>query len=310
MSAEGVTTADAASGAAKASQPLDEVMLAMDVVDTLRRRQRLVERELDAEGREQDLRQRLRKIYAAQGIEVPDHVLDEGVAALKEERFVYKPPPHSLGTRLARAYVSRARWGKWVVGGFGVLLGAWLLYHIMVVAPRNELPQRLQAAYQSVVEAAQDKEAESRAQELYISGRTALNDGDEDTARRLLESLSQLNTTLQQVYTVRIVSRPGEMSGVWRVPEANPDARNYYIVVEAVAPDGSTLQVPILNEETGRTERVSKWALRVDEEVFRRIAADKQDDGIIQQREFGAKRSGELHPDYRIPTTGAAITDW
>ena len=310
MSAEGVTTADAASVAAKASQPLDEVMLAMDVVDTLRRRQRLVERELDAEGREQDLRQRLRKIYAAQGIEVPDHVLDEGVAALKEERFVYKPPPHSLGTRLARAYVSRARWGKWVVGGFGVLLGAWLLYHIMVVAPRNELPQRLQAAYQSVVEAAQDKEAESRAQELYISGRTALNDGDEDTARRLLESLSQLNTTLQQVYTVRIVSRPGEMSGVWRVPEANPDARNYYIVVEAVAPDGSTLQVPILNEETGRTERVSKWALRVDEEVFRRIAADKQDDGIIQQREFGAKRSGELHPDYRIPTTGAAITDW
>jgi hypothetical protein len=310
MSAEGVTTADAASGAAKASQPLDEVMLAMDVVDTLRRRQRLVERELDAEGREQDLRQRLRKIYAAQGIEVPDHVLDEGVAALKEERFVYKPPPHSLGTRLARAYVSRARWGKWVVGGFGVLLGAWLLYHIMVVAPRNELPQRLQAAYQSVVEAAQDKEAESRAQELYISGRTALNDGDEDTARSLLESLSQLNTTLQQVYTVRIVSRPGEMSGVWRVPEANPDARNYYIVVEAVAPDGSTLQVPILNEETARTERVSKWALRVDEEVFRRIAADKQDDGIIQQREFGAKRSGELHPDYRIPTTGAAITDW
>ena len=37
-------------------------MLAMDVVDTLRRRQRLVEREMDKGGREQDLKQRLHKI--------------------------------------------------------------------------------------------------------------------------------------------------------------------------------------------------------------------------------------------------------
>ena len=36
-------------------KPLDEVMLAMDVVDTLRRRDRLVQRELDVEGREQKL---------------------------------------------------------------------------------------------------------------------------------------------------------------------------------------------------------------------------------------------------------------
>ena len=68
--------------------------------------------------------------------------------------------------------------------------------------------------------------------------------------------------------------------------------------------------MPIINEETGRIERVSKWGLRVEEDVFRRIAADKQDDGIIQQREFGVKRSGQLKPDYRIPTTGAAITRW
>jgi hypothetical protein len=310
MSAESVTTAGTGGGGTKAGQPLDEVMLAMDVVDTLRRRQRLVERELDAEGREQDLKQRLRKIYAAQGIEVPDRVLEEGVAALKEERFVYKPPPQSLGTRLARAYVSRGRWGKWVMGGFAALLGAWLLYHIMVVVPRSELPERLQAAYQSVIEATHDKEAESRAQELYTSGRTAFNSGDEDRTRSVLGSLRELHTTLQQAYTLQIVSRPGELSGVWRVPDANSDARNYYIIVEAVAPDGRTLQVPVVNEETGRTERVSKWGLRVDEDVFRRIAADKQDDGIIQQREFGAKRSGELQPDYRVPTTGAAITEW
>ncbi len=310
MSAQGVTAAASAGGETKAGQPLDEVMLAMDVVDTLRRRQRLVERELDAEGREQDLRQRLRKIYAAQGIEVPDHVLDEGVAALKEDRFVYKAPPESLAARLARVYVSRSRWGKWAVGVVAGLLGAWLLYYTLVVAPRAELPERLQAAYQSVLDATQSPEAERRAQELYMTGKTAFESKDEDRVVTALESLHELKGRLQQAYTLKIVSRPGEQSGVWRIPEANPDARNYYIIVEAVAPDGTTLQVPVVNEETGRTERVSKWGLRVEEEVFNRIAKDKRDDGIIQQREFGVKRAGELRPDYRITTTGAAITRW
>jgi Family of unknown function (DUF6384) len=310
MSAEGITPADSGSGEPKAGQPLDDVMLAMDVVDTLRRRQRLVERELDAEGREQDLKQRLRKIYAAQGIEVPDHVLEEGVTALKEERFVYNPPPESFATRLARLYVSRARWGKWVTGGFAALLVTWLVYHFTVVAPRAELPERVEAAYQSVVELAASNEAAHQAEQLYKTARTALENGDEAGAQTAFESLRDLYDTLQQAYTLQIVSRPGEKSGVWRVPEANPDARNYYIMVEAVLPDGRTLQVPVVNEENGRIERVSKWGLRVDEEVFRRIAADKQDDGIIQQREFGVKRSGQLKPDYRIATTGAAITHW
>lgn len=97
---------------------------------------------------------------------------------------------------------------------------------------------------------------------------------------------------------------------MWRVPEANPDARNYYIIVEALSADGRLLQVPVVNEESGQIEYVSKWGLRVAEDVFRRIAADKQDDGIIQQRKFGVKQSGQLQPDYLISTTGAAITQW
>jgi len=290
--------------------PLDEVMLAMDVVDTLRRRQRLVEREFDSEGREQDLKQRLHKIYAAQGIEVPDHVLEEGVAALREERFVYKSPPESFAMRLARLYVSRARWGKWVVSGLAVLLLVWLAYYVMVVVPRAELPERLESAYQSVVEVAKSEEPGQQAQQIYKTAIAALQGGDEESARLALESLHDLRTAVAQAYTLQIVSRPGEQSGVWRVPEANPDARNYYIIVEALSADGRVLQVPVLNEESGRIEHVSKWGLRVAEDVFRRIAADKQDDGIIQERKFGVKQSGQLQPDYLIPTTGAAITQW
>src|SRR5210317_235125 len=127
MTGETATTNVPGDAQLQGKQPLDEIMLAMDVVDTLRRRQRLVEREFDSEGREQDLKQRLHKIYAAQGIEVPDHVLEEGVAALREERFVYKSPPKNFATRLAHLYVSRSRWGKWVISAFTVLLLAWLV---------------------------------------------------------------------------------------------------------------------------------------------------------------------------------------
>ena len=310
MTAETVTMTAAGGESPQEKPPLDEMLLAMDVVDTLRRRQRLVEQEFDSEGREQDLKQRLRKIYAAQGIEVPDHVLEEGVAALREERFVYKPPSKRLATRLAHLYVTRARWGKWFLGGFAALLLAWLAYYFMVAAPRAQLPERLESAYQSVVEVAKSEESGQQARQLYRVATTAMESGDVDTARQVLESLQELRITVEQAYTLQIVSRPGEKSGIWRIPEANPDARNYYIIVEAVSADGSLLQVPVVNEENGRIERVSKWGLRVDEDVFRRIAADKQDDGIIQQRKFGVKHSGKLQPDYSISTTGAAITQW
>ena len=66
--------------------PLDDVMLAMDVVDTLRHREHLVRRELNEKDREKALIARLREIYAGQGIDVPDAVLVEGVNALRDNR--------------------------------------------------------------------------------------------------------------------------------------------------------------------------------------------------------------------------------
>ena len=52
---------------AVAAAPLNEVMLAMDVVDTLRHRQDLVVRELDEATREKQLIEKLRDIYHQQG---------------------------------------------------------------------------------------------------------------------------------------------------------------------------------------------------------------------------------------------------
>ena len=106
---------------------LDDVMMAMDVVDTLRHERMLVVRDVNAVTRRESLVDRLRGIYQGQGIEVPDDILLDGVRALEEERFRYAPPKPGLGTRLAMLYIDRARWlpAVWMAGG--VLAAAGIL---------------------------------------------------------------------------------------------------------------------------------------------------------------------------------------
>lgn len=297
-------------GGAATKPPLDDVMLAMDVVDTLRRRERMVRKELDETGREDDLRLRLRKIYSAQGIEVPDRVIDQAVAALKEERFSYRPPPPSLSVRLARLYVRRGVWGKWVaaVGAAGVL--AIALYYFAAVAPNAALPRELADLHRETAALAQTQDARAAVERVYRAGESALGEGDRGAAREALAKLADLRTVLGQEYSLRIVNRPGVLTGLWRIPDVNTGARNYYIVVEAVDPAGRVLTVPVESEETRTTERVRLWGLRVDERTFKAVAADKQDDGILQRDRFGYKARGRLVPEYDLPTTGGAIVQW
>ncbi len=300
----------AASGASFEKPPLDDVMLAMDVVDTLRRRERLVARELDEAGREADLKQRLKGIYAQQGIDVPDHVIEQGVAALKEDRFTYQPAPSGFARRLAMIYASRRRWGKWVGGGLVAALLAWAANYFVFVAPDKTLPEDLNGHYEEVVAIAASDKPRSRAQQLLNAGNAALRDEDTQAAREALAQLERLRAVLQQEYSIQIVNRPDARSGVWRIPDVNEAAKNYYIIVEAVSASGERLQVPIRNEETGEVEQVSRWGLRVERPTFEAVARDKQDDGIIQNDRFGLKRAGYLDPEYALPTSGGAITQW
>lgn len=295
-------------------RPLDDVMLAMDVVDTLRHQQLLVERELNTDKRDLKMIERLRSIYASQGIDVPDHVLEEGVAALKEDRFIYDPPPKGFSTWLAKVYVSRVRWGKPIAIGIGALAVIWLGYGYFISWPAArevaELPAQLESQYLTLSGLAKGPVARDRSRILLESGKSALNNEDRGAAKDVLNRMEVLQSDIEQEYELRVVSRPGERSGVWRIPDANPDARNFYIIVEAVTRDGKLLETQILNEEDGKMYRTSKWGLRVPEEVFERIAADKLDDGIIQGNLFGNKRRGYIEPEYSMSTTGSAITSW
>ena len=291
-------------------QPLDEVMLAMDVVDTLRHRRKLVDQELASDERDQVMMERLRKIYTAQGIEVSDRILEEGVQALKEERFVYSPPQPGLGTSLANLYVSRDRWGKWVVGALGALAIGAAAYYFLVIGPRSQLPSQIADMRDQVIAVSSDEQANDSARALFLQAQASIRKGDTEAAEASLAAMTELRNELEQVYTVRIVNKPGERSGVWRVPNLNESARNYYVIVEAIDRSGQPVEVRVTDEETGKIARVSQWGLRVDKPVFDQIAADKQDDGIIQNNRFGVKQRGELEPEYTFPTSGAAITNW
>ena len=297
-------------------------MLAMDVVDTLRHADRLVERELSSDERDRQLKERLREIYRSQGIDVSDLALEEGVAALREERFVYRPPDPGFARTLAMLWVTRRRWGRALLAGLAALAVGLGTYKLLWKMPEERrvasegreltegLPRTLSSEAERIKTVARDTEAVATAERLVAEGSAAARAGDLAGARGKVSELKTLREKLEQSYVLRIVSRPKQASGAYRIPRANPSARNYYVIVEAVDPDGRVLTVPITSEEDGRTARVSAWGVRVDESVYARVRADKQDDGIIQNNRFGEKRKGYLKPDYVYPTNGGTILDW
>ena len=413
---------------------LNEVMLAMDVVDTLRHQQSLVDRELGTDDHDQALIAKVRKIYADQGLEVSDEVIAAGVKALREERFTYTPPKKSFQLTLAHLYVNRGRWAKRGAWLLAVLLVIYLGYQLAVVAPQKRnrqkvaqainlridrqqdqisvakermarlnnslievkeaglhkasvattglvdqaeqdmsaarekvqaletleittrvdgeqlaknsdtvtgrldqrkelisalsahldsvekavttldelkiLPEKLIAQRDRILSEVRQKDVGRQAEELYTDAMAALGRGDVAAAQKGYALLQQFYDRLVQEYQLRIVSREGVRSGVWRVPEKNPNARNYYVIVEAVTTDGKRLELPITSEEDGKTRTVKQWGLRVKASVFEQIRRDKMDDGIINNNVFGAKKRGYLQPNYFIPTTGGAITQW
>ena len=302
-------------------QSLDELMLAMDVVDTLRHQEAVAEREIAQDGRDEGLKERLRRLYESQGLEVSDRILDEGIAALKESRFTYERTPAGLSRTLAGLWVRRGR----VMAGIAtliVLFGMWSAYSSWITHSREQaaeaarieltetLPANAKKAEEAAMAEARTKAAQDRVQQLYRDATLALARADAPAARVAVASLETLRQSLVQTYQLRIVTRQGERSGVFRIPDANTRARNYYLIVEAVTPDGKLLSFPIRNEETNETTVVSRWGVRVPQATYEAVRDDKMDDGILQNNILATKPRGALKPVYEMPVSDGAITKW
>ncbi len=303
------------------SPPLDDLMMAMDVVDTLRHEEGQVARELKADDRDAAMIERLRKVYAAQGIEVPDHILKAGVEDLKRDRFVYAPPAAGFQRTLAMIYISRGTWSRWLAGALAVLIIAIAAWYFVVALPQQraeaDLLARLDAlpaTYSELVtridSLSDDADVEQLAQRFAEDGRLALADGKNETAFKAETDLRDLASRLQEVFEVRIISREGVPTGITRIPDANTNTENFYIVVEAVDPDGNVLKRGIVSEETGKTETTDKWGQRVSQTIYNAVRRDKMEDGIVQKGTLGQKRRGELDIKWNSGVQDGAITTW
>lgn len=306
-------------GSAPPKAKLDDLMMAMDVVDTLRHQETLIERELGQETRDAELKERLRRIYESQGLDVNDRILDEGIKALKESRFSYERRGSGIARFFAMLWVRRALAAALALAAVvlcAALLGSWWWQaqtsRREAEAARIEitetLPREIASAAGAARNEAQDPQARQAIDQLEADGRNAVQRADPVAARKAVTDLKALRERLFSTYDL-VVVQDGQ-SGVFRIPDVNSATRNYYLIVEAVAPDGSKLTLPVTNEETGAREQASTWGVRVPEETYSAIRRDKEDDGIISDRILGTKPKGALEPSYRKPVLGGAITKW
>jgi hypothetical protein len=289
-------------------------MLSMDVAEMVRRMPELAT--------SADAVARIEAAYRSAGLEADEDGIAQGIAAYGDGRFEYAPPQKGIAVWLARLYVERKRWQPAVIAailtlaiGFG---GYYLIYKPYRMSQveqarldlQTRLPAQMDALYQTIFEETKIQQASVEAAELNARGKEAAQKGDRDAAQAAIDGLTRLRDTLQLDYALRVVDGPDGKWGFWNFPADNSDAANYYLIVQAIDLDGQPLSLPIANEQTGRTETVSKWGIRVPIEVYRAVESDKQDDGVIEHNLVGAKTFGFLDPEYAIDILGGMVTRW
>ena len=316
------TTTTSPPATAEKPHKLDDVMIAMDVVDTIRHSEDLVRRELNDGAREAEMIERLREIYRQQGIEVTDEVLAQGVKALKDSRFTYTPKPPSFQRTLMEMWIARKRYGMVAAVAAGLILSTCSYEYFAVTRPAQvaaeqarveisaTLPKAIRQGHADILKAAIDPSVKPRAEQLLADGEKAIRDQDRAGMAKVAGEMKKLNDELASEYTLTIVSRAGETTGIWRRPPRGSTQNNYYVIVEPIAPDGHKVSLPVRNEETGETSVVDRFGARVPQATYESVRADRRDDGIVQRNRFGVKKRGTVTIDYLMPFDGGTITKW
>ena len=289
-----------------------EMLRVMDAAQVIHERQAALE-EHEALDREATVRE-IRSMYEELGDLVDARVIEQALDEYLGQRYAFTPTRPGLGKQLALLYIRRGWVAKRVLapaalviafvwGGFaftGMMRQGALERDVERLVTLEAEVGRLHAA---VLAEAVEELAVERADDLRRSADAQIAVRDADGLEESAASYRQLVGRLAAEYRMVI------LGGVWRYHTELDGVRNYYLRVQAVGADGQQVPVTIREEEQGRTERVTEWGERVPKEVYDRVAADRQDNGIIDDDDFGFKRRGFLTAERNYENLGQ-ITRW
>jgi hypothetical protein len=335
---------------------MHDMLRIMDVASALRRERETAQSQLDVDAARARLRERLLATAAAAGEPVTAAEVDAAIAQYFATQHRYADPPPSWARFVADLWVRRVAVGVLALLAAFVFVVVWALVAQVAApgpapspvpspsppppraaapkppvaaapdqpppppapTPKEQLAaewERFERTARAARALAADDDARDRVGKAFAAGELAYADGDASRLHRAQRELKALVETLENAFVIEVVDRPGVKSAVQR--RLDGKVSGYYVIVEATHADNRALSLQVRDAETGQTKSVSRWGEQVPEAVFRRLAADKQADGVLDERLFVRKQRGVFAEVVVMPGANGAplprgrqITSW
>ena len=310
-----------------ANLSLHEMLQIMDVARAIKEEQLTVEQQFRIEETRAKIRERLIASAKVAGDNVTDAEVDTAIQLYFDNLHLYRDPPWGFNRLWAQLYVWRVR----VVGALalsGALgVGVWIAFFnaAMPWSPASRAALAIRQAEQDargVLEqlnvTAKDATARQAVDELTKEFHAVEAAENVAAIQQSQQRMSELLATLNESYTLQIVTGAGRDSAVTREwSQGGPGALSYYVIVEARTRDGRIVPQSVQDAETGSSKSVNQWGEQVPKEVYDRLKADKVADGVLNETRFGEKTRGSLAESVVLPGTdgkplprGMRITQW
>lgn len=289
-----------------------EMLRVMDAAQVIHERRAALE-EHEAFDREATIRE-IQVMYEELGDLVDAETIEKALDEYLTQRYAFTPAPGGPRRNLALLYIRRGWVASRVIlptaaaatlvwGGFAYVEGRAQRIQERDAAALVTLETDIDRLRDAVLALAAEDLVRERAEALDQEAAAQMAAGSTDALRGTAQRLQNLHDLVAAEYRIEVTG------GTWRYPNDNRNIRNHYLLVRALDVDGNAVTVPIRSEEYGDTRRVSEWGERVPQDVYDRVAADKQDNGIIDDEEFGFKPRGFITAERRHPDVGQ-ITEW